>query len=562
MGEGVPPQFNDWEENRSMIQLLISEPLLLLFIVTAIGSAIGRIRIAGVSLGVAAVLFVGLAFGALHPDIKLPEFVYVLGLVIFVYTVGISSGASFFSALRRKGLRDNLLIVGGITVAFGMTVLVTLLLGLRRGVAAGLFAGSLTNTPALAAALEQIKVLAPPALREQWLADSIVGYSVTYPLGVIGMIVVMIVVQRWWHIDYAQEAQALKLPGHAGTALENRTIRIMQSDSAQSVGELIAQHHWDVVVGRVKHNGTIKLADTETRLVAGDEVSLIGTPATLDAITQALGTASPDALDLDRHALDFRRVIVSERAVIGRPLRDLHLHDQFHAIITRVRRGDVDLLAHDATTLELGDRVRVVAPRAYMERISRFFGDSYRSVSEIDLLTFNVGLALGLLVGLIPIPLPGGVTIKLGFAGGPLLVALILGALGRTGPFVWNMPYSATLMLRQLGLVLFLAGVGTRAGFAFVSTLRQGDGLIILLAGAGITVSTALLVLWVGYHVLKIPMGLLVGMLAGLQTQPALLGFALEQTDNDLPNVGYATVYPLAMITKIMLIQVLLVILP
>lgn len=546
-----------------MIQLLISQPLLLLFVVAAIGCAIGRIRVAGVSLGVAAVLFVGLAFGALDPDMKLPEFVYILGLVVFVYTIGISNGASFFRTLRRKGLRDNLFIVGGIVVAFSITILVSLALGLRKGVAAGLFAGSLTNTPALAAALEQIKALAPPALREQWLADPVVGYSVTYPLGVIGVIAVVTLAQRWWKIDYAQEARTLKLPGQAGTSLASRTIRITQAPiEQQSVGDLVTQNGWDIVVGRVKHNGTITLANAETRLARGDEVSVIGTPDTLDAVTQVLGTASQDILDLDRHEFDFRRIVVSEPTVIGRPLHDLQLRDHFQAIITRVRRGDVDLLAHDQTLLELGDRVRVVAPRSQMDPISRFFGDSYRAISEIDILTFNVGLALGLLVGLIPIPLPGGVTIKLGFAGGPLLVALILGALGRTGPFLWNMPYSATLTLRQLGLVLFLAGVGTRAGYAFVTTLRQGDGFVILLAGALITTGTAALVLWVGYRLLKIPMSLLVGMLAGLQTQPALLGFALEQTDNDLPNIGYATVYPLAMITKIILIQLLLVTLP
>ena len=448
-------------------------------------------------------------------------------------------------------------------MAFSITILVSLALGLRKGVAAGLFAGSLTNTPALAAALEQIKALAPPALREQWLADPVVGYSVTYPLGVIGVIAVVTLAQRWWKIDYAQEARTLKLPGQAGTSLASRTIRITQAPiEQQSVGDLVTQNGWDIVVGRVKHNGTITLANAETRLARGDEVSVIGTPDTLDAVTQVLGTASQDILDLDRHEFDFRRIVVSEPTVIGRPLHDLQLRDHFQAIITRVRRGDMDLLAHDQTLLELGDRVRVVAPRSQMEPISRFFGDSYRAISEIDILTFNVGLALGLLVGLIPIPLPGGVTIKLGFAGGPLLVALILGALGRTGPFLWNMPYSATLTLRQLGLVLFLAGVGTRAGYAFVTTLRQGDGFVILLAGALITTGTAALVLWVGYRLLKIPMSLLVGMLAGLQTQPALLGFALEQTDNDLPNIGYATVYPLAMITKIILIQLLLVTLP
>jgi len=190
--------------------------------------------------------------------------------------------------------------------------------------------------------------------------------------------------------------------------------------------------------------------------------------------------------------------------------------------------------------------------------VSHFFGDSYRALSEFDVLTFSLGLALGLLVGLVPLPLPGGVQLKLGVAGGPLIVAMVLATLRRTGPLVWNLPYSANLTLRQTGLILFLAGVGTRAGYTFVTTIQQGGGIWIFVAGVVITMVAALTTLWVGYKVLKIPMGLLIGILAGLQTQPAILGYALEQTGDDLPNIGYATVYPVATITKILLAQVLL----
>jgi putative transport protein len=178
-------------------------------------------------------------------------------------------------------------------------------------------------------------------------------------------------------------------------------------------------------------------------------------------------------------------------------------------------------------------------------------------LSEIDVLTFSLGIAAGLIVGLIPIPLPGGLVFKLGFAGGPLVVALILGALGRTGPLVWSMPYSANLTLRQIGLIMFLAGVGTHAGYAFISTFTQGGGIYLLIAGAIITTFTALATLWVGYQRLKIPMSLLMGMLAGLQTQPAVLGFSLEQTGNDLPNLGYTSMFALAVIVKIIVAQLL-----
>jgi putative transport protein len=239
-------------------------------------------------------------------------------------------------------------------------------------------------------------------------------------------------------------------------------------------------------------------------------------------------------------------------------LSDLHLRTRFDGLVTRVRRGDVELVPDGHTVLEPGDRVRVVAPRTHIADISNFLGDSYRALSEVDILTFSLGIALGLLVGLVPIPMPGGGALKLGFAGGPLVVALILGARGRTGPLVWSMPYSANLTLRQLGLILFLAGVGTRSGYAFVHTLSGSQGITIFAAGAIITCVTGMATLWIGYRLLRIPLSLLIGMLAGLQTQPAVLGFALEQTHNDLPNVGYATVYPVATISKIIIVQVLL----
>jgi putative transport protein len=193
-----------------------------------------------------------------------------------------------------------------------------------------------------------------------------------------------------------------------------------------------------------------------------------------------------------------------------------------------------------------------------MGEVAKFFGDSYKALSEVDMMSLGVGIALGLLLGLITIPLPGGLHFSLGFAGGPLIVALVLGTLGRTGPIVWQIPYSANLTLRQLGLVVFLAGVGTRSGYAFVDTLLHGSGLQLFLLGAVLTLSASLLTLLLGHFLFKIPMSLLIGIVSGLHTQPAALAFANEQTGNDLPNIGYATVFPVATITKILLAQILL----
>jgi putative transport protein len=547
-----------------MIQILIENPILLLAIVAAIGYPLGQIKIKGSSLGVAAVLFVGLAIGSLDPNLKLPEFIGLLGLVVFIYTIGLSSGAGFFASFRRKGLRDNLFVFFVLLLAGGVAVAVHYLLRLTPALTAGLFAGSLTNTPALAGVLEHIKTYNLPEVAEQLLDQPVVGYSIAYPIGVVGVIMTIFITQKWWRVDYQQEALALRDLGATSKQLQNRTICITRPEAThQTIQQLQQQHNWDVIFGRMKHDqDQLALTGPQTRLTIGDLISVIGSPEDLDEVTTHLGESCDDHLELDRTEYDFRRVFVSNPKVAGHRLHDFNLLQQYGAIVTRVRRGDVELLPHGDTVLELGDRVRVVAKAENMAAVSNFFGDSYRALSEIDLLNFSLGLAMGLLLGLIPIPLPGGLTFELGLAGGPLIVALILGKLGRTGPIVWVLPYSANLVLRQLGLVLFFAGLGTRSGFAFVNTLTGSGGAAIFFGGAIITCVTALLTLWLGYKLLHIPMSLLTGMLAGLQTQPAVLSYALDQSENDLPNIGYATVFPVATITKILLAQLLVILLP
>lgn len=545
-----------------MITLLINNPLLLLFLVSAIGYVLGRVQIGGVSLGVAAVLFVGLAFGALDPNLKLPETVYQLGLVLFVYTIGLSSGPGFFASLQRKGLRDNLLVLGVLLLATALTVAVHLAIGASAPITAGVFAGSLTNTPALASVIEQLKRNAGDELSDAVLTGPVVGYSVTYPMGVLGVIMAISFFQRLWRVDYAAEARSSPDLSLGVENLVNRTVRVTHPEmDGRNLGELVRTNGWDVVFSRLQHDGHMSIATSDAYLRLNDLVSVIGTPEEVERVVAALGEPAPEPLELDRHTLDFRRVFVSNPEVAGKRLRDLDLPRTQGAIITRLRRGDADILPHGDTVLELGDRVRVVTRRENLDNVSKYFGDSYRRLSEIDVVSLGLGMAIGLLVGMIPFPLPGGGTFTLGFAGGPLIVALILGWLERTGPIVWSLPYSANLTLRQVGLTLFLAGVGLRSGYSFVSTMAEGGGLAIFVAGALITAVSAVTLLFVGYRLLKIPMGLCVGLLAGMQTQPAVLAFASEQTRNDMPNIGYATVYPLATIAKIILAQALVALL-
>ncbi|MCI0393451.1 MAG: transporter [Chloroflexi bacterium] len=544
-----------------MIDLLIANPLLLLFLVSAVGYAIGRIKVKGSSLGVAAVLFVGLAAGALHPDLALPEIIFLLGLVVFVYTVGLSSGPGFFASFRRKGLRDNLFVVGMITFAALLSGGAHFLLGLKATVTAGLFAGSLTNTPALAGLLDLINSTAPAAQRDALLAEPVVGYSVAYPMGVLGVILAVFVTQRLWRIDYPAEARRLRKFHVVEQELYNRTVRVTRPEVTGVPLRELRHHQWDVLFSRLKRGEEVSLARAQTTLQPGDLINLVGTPEAVDALIPQLGEPAGQDLEWDRSEYDYRRVFVSNPAIAGRRLAELHLPRQYGAVVTRVRRGDIDLLAEGDTVLELGDRVRVVARREALPALSRLFGDSYRDLSELNLVSFGLGLTAGLLLGLVPIPLPGGVTFRLGFAGGPLIVALVLGALRRTGRLVWTLPYSANLTLRQVGLTLLLAGISVRSGYTFFSTFSQSGGLAIFLAGAAVTWATAVLTLWLGYKTLHIPFALLAGMLSALQTQPAVLGYALEQADNDLPNIGYALIFLMATMTKILFAQLLLTLL-
>ena len=537
-----------------LVRLLAQNPLLLLFLVAAIGYPLGRVAIRGSQLGVAAVLFVGLGAGALSPALALPEIVYMLGLAIFVYTIGLASGPAFVASLRRDGLRHNALALGVLGGALLLTLLAQRLLGIGAPLASGLFAGALTNTPALAGAIETIKQSAHPGA----LADPVVAYSITYPMGVIGVVLAIRLAFAIWKPDLAAEARTLGELGSANEPLTSCTIEVEQPLGGLTLDELKRGLGWRVIFGRLKRAGKFQLCDGETRLERDDQVVAVGTEAALARVAQRLGRRGAEPIDFDRSEFDLRRTFVSDPSVAGLPLKDLGVPARFGAVITRVRRGDVDLLPDDRMRLELGDRVRVLAPVRRLPEVTAFFGDSYRAASEVDVLTFGLGLALGLLLGILPLPLPGGLHATLGFAGGPLIVALVLGTLERTGPLVWSLPYSASMTLRQIGLVLFLAGIGTRAGTGFLATFGSGSGLALFGAGALLTFVTAFATLAIGYRLLRVPMSLLIGMVAGIHTQPAVLGYALDQTGNELPNLGYASVYPAATIGKILLVQVLL----
>lgn len=541
-----------------MIELLSESSLLLLFVVLAVGAPLGKIKIGGVNLGIASILFTGLGFGALSPDIKLPAIVYEIGLVLFIYSIGISSGEQFFGNLRKKGWRENMLALGAIAFAFMLVLSIGMFTSFKPSFLAGIFSGSLTNTPSLAASLEFLKGITPPGLIEATLAEPVVAYSVCYPMGVIGMILAIIVYQKVFKTT-------LKTPEEITQAekITHATV-IVTNDRMASVPihELKRKHRLNVVFGRVRHQGISSLALENVRPEIGDLITVVGKPAEVEKAIALLGSRSETFWEIDHRQLDMRRVFVSNHDLVGQSLKDLNLPQTMGIVITRIRRGDHDILPNGNTTLQFGDRVRILTATNGLEAANKFFGDSYTAQSEIDILTLGLGLAAGFFLGMIPIPLPGGITLTLGIAGGPLIVALLLGAVNRVGKLVFVMPYSANNTVRQLGLVLFLAAVGTRSGYAFRETMTQSDdGLTFFVIGASLTLLTAFFFLLIGHHGLRIPFPRLAGMLSGLQTQPAVLAFVNEQAKGEQPNIGYSSVFPIAMLAKIIFAQILLTIL-
>jgi putative transport protein len=538
-----------------MLEILEENPLLLLFLVVAIGYWIGRISIRGSSVGVAAVLFVGLAFGAIDAGLTLPPVLMELGLVLFVYTIGLANGPGFFSRFKSDSLREVLFITGIMILPAIFLVILHFMLNLSPATTAGIFTGMSNNTPALASVLELIN--SSSLNPETAASEAVVGFSVAYPLGVLARILVLAFMLRLLQVDFRAEAYNLRKQYPIDQDLTYRTIKVTREEgTGRTLGDMWREEDWEVLFGRLYRDGEPSLIDKKTEFQLGDDIVIAGTEEAMDEVQDYFGRRAEEDLLYERAVYISRRLFVSNEDIAGRKISDLNLKEEFGAIVSHVRRGDIEILAGGDTVLEWGDRIRVLAPRQSMPQLVELFGDSYAKLSHINLLTMGLGIAIGLLIGLIPIPLPGGITFYLGLAGGPLLVALILGALRRTGPILWTMPYSANLTLRQFGLILLLAGIGVRSGSAFVQAFTSGAGWLILGISFAVIVIITIFSLLLGFKALRIPYSLLIGMIS---PQPAVLDYAEDQAQNRLPAVAYTLMFPLAIIINVVLAQVLLI---
>lgn len=538
-----------------MIETFQQNPLLLLFSVMALGYGVGEIKIRGFKLGVAAVLFVGLAFGAIDPLFSVPQLVIFLGLTIFVYTVGLSSAPAFFDSFKQNGMRDVYFATGTVAISALLAYGMQIFFHFDAATTAGLYAGASTNTPALAGLLDAIEKTASAGELTEMSQRAVVGYSLSYPMGVLGVMLAVYMLQRAFKINYSKEADELQNDFPLGEKLVSMTYEVAMPDIiGKSLRSFSKKHPFRVAFGRIKRREEVFLSNWDTIIQAGDQLVVIGNKKSQDQIGQLIGPAAETQLTYDRSIYDVRRIFISNSEVAGKTIASLNLAENFSLVITRVQRGDMDLLASAETTLELGDRILLVAKREDLPELFKIFGNSYESLSKVNLLSFGLGMTLGLMLGLVTISLPGGYTFNLGFAGGPLIVALILGQLRRTGPIVWTLPYGANLTLRQFGLILLLAGIGIRSGQTFFQTVATDLGWKLFLSGSIIAILSTLATLIIGYKLLRIPFSFLGGMVG---SQPAVLDFAIEQAGNRYPTIGYTRILPIVLIGKILFVQIL-----
>jgi len=521
----------------SISELIGAQPILALFLAVGLGYAAGQVNVLGFSLGVGAVLFIGLFIGAIAPKAQIAGPIGLVGLIMFLYGIGILYGRQFFDGLSGPGRIYNLLafvaVIAGLLVALGLGAIFQV----RLGHTLGIFAGSMTSTATLQAALDTTGNGEPS-----------IGYSVAYPFGVIGPILCFHFMTR--RVNPAFPPKPTRF--HMGeVTVENLP------PAGTTLGAVMSMLPEGVQVAGVRQEHHNRLPDPEMELQPGDALLVAADRATaVDEVAAALGHLEPGRIAGDRSDLSYQRFFVSKAGLTGVRLADLAMPEDVPVRVLHVRRYDVDLMPSPDLMLEMGDRVGVLVAPSQVAAARAYFGDTVKAAADFSYVSVGLGMVLGVLLGLVPIPVPGVGTVTLGIGGGPLIVALVLGRLRRTGPLSWVMPLPANIVLRNFGLTLFLATVGINSGQAFVTTVAQ-TGPLLLLIGAAVLLVTVAIVLLTGFYVLKIPFDDLLGIASGATGNPAIVVYASRMAPTERPDVGYAMIFPSATIVKVIAVQII-----
>jgi putative transport protein len=544
----------------------VAYTILMLSVVIAGGLILGGLKVRGVGLGSAGVLFAGLFAGQFgqHLDAGVLGFLKEFGLVLFVFTIGLQLGPGFAASLRAEGMRLNLLAGSVVLLGSLLAVLAAKLLPIQAEGVLGVLAGAVTNTPSLGATQQALTAL--PGLSEQTAALPAIAYAVAYPGGIVGIIASLLLLRWWLRIDPAAEGEIYAKERNRGHAPFRRRTLVIDNRHLDGleIGRIPGQRDSGVTIARVRARGSteVRTAHASTRVYVGDCLLVVGTHEGLDRFQVVMGSAVDEDLINVPGKVTFIQLVVTAPSAAGKLLSRLRLAERFGVTVTRVRRAGVEITPEPGLRLQFGDQLHVVGEAEALERAGVVVGNQAKAINQTHFAPIFLGIALGVIVGSIPIALPGlPAPVQLGLAGGPLLIAILLGRLGSFRRLIWHMPDVANHSFRELGISMFLASVGLKAGPAFFATVMTNTGLLWFAIGIVITMVPLLIIGWYARQILKMNFMPISGCLTGAMTDPPALAFANTIAGSEGPSAAYATVYPLTMILRIVLAQVLVVLL-
>lgn len=539
----------------------VAHSVLILSLVIAFGIMLAKIKVAGVSLGITWILFVGIVFGHFNMTLNehLLHFMKEFGLILFVYSVGLQVGPGFFSAFKKGGLTLNLLAMLVVFLGVVITIILHFVTGTPITTMVGILSGAVTNTPGLGAAQQ-----ANSDLNGIDAPEIALGYAVAYPLGVVGIILSLIALKYILRINTkTEEAEAERGLGH----IQELTVRPISFEirneaiDGKKIKDIRPLMNRDFVISRVQYNDgqKIELVNSDTILHLHDKILVISTPKDIEAISVFFGKQ----IDMQWEQLDkkliSRRILITKPELNGKMLSQLKIRNNFGASITRVNRSGVDLVAAPQLQLQMGDRVTIVGSELAVSHAEKVLGNSMKRLDHPNLIPIFLGIALGCILGSTPFVFPGiPQPVKLGLAGGPLIVSILISRFGPQYKMITYTTMSANLMLREIGISLFLACVGLGAGKGFVETVIYDGGYVWVGYGVIITIVPLLIAGLVGRYVFKLNYYTLIGVLGGSTTNPPALAYSNDLTSCDAPAVGYATVYPLTMFLRVLTAQILI----
>lgn len=542
----------------------IAHSVMLLSIVIVGGILLGKVKIGGISLGITFVLFVGIFLGhfgfSIHPEIL--HFFKEFGLILFVYSVGMQVGPGFFSSFKKGGITLNMLAAGVVFLGVVTTLIIHYITGIPMETMVGILSGAVTNTPGLGAAQQAYSdIHGEPA------PTIALGYAVAYPLGVVGIILAILCIRFLFRIDLGKESDRLQAEDNKHENEASPVSLLVKNPAVfgKTVGELSALvGDREFVLSRIWYNNSkqMEIVSADTVLNENDKVLAITTENDAETIKTFIG----EEIQMDRKEwislesqLVNRRILVTKSEVNGKQLGELKLRKSYGINITRISRAGVDLVATPHLVLQVGDRVNVVGTEASIAAVEKVLGNSMKRLNEPNLISIFLGIAIGVFLGSIPITFPGiPQPVKLGLAGGPLIVAILVSRFGYKYKLVTYTTASANLMLREIGITIFLACVGIGAGKGFVDTIINGGGLLWIGYGFIITVLPLMIIGTIGRYFYKVNYFTLMGLLAGSTTDPPALAYSNATAGNDAPAVGYATVYPLTMFLRVLTAQLMI----